>query len=329
MNKINDRWSALSMKDRADLIKLYLESGITDLREIKKGYNSFETGGSKKGILDKEKIVRNVPAREWGPYRLDENYNEERGEGTNFKTAVKYYYDNYGHGLKNEELANKVISEFESLYGKEGYNEILDPNYTAYKDAISYRNHVEALKKYLGLPYNTNVILESSYQPTKSIGTDDKYYKFSSHNSNNSEVSAAIEDMVYSGFKEQQYTDNTLNTFTAYRDMDDRGDFVSILDRWDYNPSVYGGDKKWNKIIDIATGGEGFEIYDRFYLDDYYDIPEEFRGNPFISPAIITDLSDKTKQDLIDQGIPEEEWEFVLNENSFLNGGKFLTKRRK
>lgn len=41
----NDRWSALSMKDRAALIDIYVKSGITDLGEIRKDYNSFGDGG--------------------------------------------------------------------------------------------------------------------------------------------------------------------------------------------------------------------------------------------------------------------------------------------
>ena len=45
MKNINDRWSALSMKDRAALIDIYVKSGITDLGEIRKDYNSFATGG--------------------------------------------------------------------------------------------------------------------------------------------------------------------------------------------------------------------------------------------------------------------------------------------
>lgn len=44
MNK-QDRWSALSMKDRATLIDIYVKSGITDLGEIRKDYNSFAPGG--------------------------------------------------------------------------------------------------------------------------------------------------------------------------------------------------------------------------------------------------------------------------------------------
>ena len=45
MSKTKDRWSALSMKDRAALIDIYVKSGITDLGEIRKDYNSFSDGG--------------------------------------------------------------------------------------------------------------------------------------------------------------------------------------------------------------------------------------------------------------------------------------------
>lgn len=45
MVKNKDKWSALSMSERADLIKLYVSSGITSLDTIKKDYNSFAPGG--------------------------------------------------------------------------------------------------------------------------------------------------------------------------------------------------------------------------------------------------------------------------------------------
>jgi hypothetical protein len=41
MKNINDRWSALSMKDRAALIDIYIKSGITDLGEMRKSYNGI------------------------------------------------------------------------------------------------------------------------------------------------------------------------------------------------------------------------------------------------------------------------------------------------
>lgn len=45
MTKNKDRWSALSMQERADLINMYLKSGVSNLSEIKKHYNSYEDGG--------------------------------------------------------------------------------------------------------------------------------------------------------------------------------------------------------------------------------------------------------------------------------------------
>lgn len=41
-------------------------------------------------------------------------------------------------------------------------------------------------------------------------------------------------------------------------------------------------------MVDSVTGGKPFVIYDRIYLDDHYDVPEEARGNPFITPAVVT-----------------------------------------
>ena len=40
-----DRWSALSMSERADLMNMYITNGISDLKEMKKHYNSFGGGG--------------------------------------------------------------------------------------------------------------------------------------------------------------------------------------------------------------------------------------------------------------------------------------------
>ena len=41
MSNKNDRWSALSLKDRADLMNMYITNGISDLKEMKKHYNGI------------------------------------------------------------------------------------------------------------------------------------------------------------------------------------------------------------------------------------------------------------------------------------------------
>lgn len=40
-----DRWSQLSLKDKSDLMSLYIQNGISSLEEIKNHYNSFANGG--------------------------------------------------------------------------------------------------------------------------------------------------------------------------------------------------------------------------------------------------------------------------------------------
>lgn len=45
MVRNKDRWSALSMQERADLIKLCVSNGITNIGNIRKYYNSFDGGG--------------------------------------------------------------------------------------------------------------------------------------------------------------------------------------------------------------------------------------------------------------------------------------------
>lgn len=82
----------------------------------------------------------------------------------------------------------------------------------------------------------------------------------------------------------------------------EKGEYISYYDDYDLNPSI-GGNSAGNpnyfglfpiKSKDASGGlGEPFTIYDRVYLDDFYDIPEENRRNPYISPSII--IEDKNK----------------------------------
>lgn len=45
MAKNKDRWSQLSMQQRADLIKIYVDKGITSINSIRSDYNSYRDGG--------------------------------------------------------------------------------------------------------------------------------------------------------------------------------------------------------------------------------------------------------------------------------------------
>lgn len=61
MSNKNDRWSALSLKDRADLINMYITNGISDLKEMKKHYNSFGNGGRILDGTEKEQTLSGEP----------------------------------------------------------------------------------------------------------------------------------------------------------------------------------------------------------------------------------------------------------------------------
>ena len=286
------KWEALSLRDRAFLMREGIRNGITDLNEIRDLYNqSHQFSGEDDGWLDKEKIIRNVPAREWGPWYM---VNDEvvEGKGTKFFDAItNYFNDDQQLGQKNIDIANAAIANYEKKYPGKTTGDILeDVEFRYYLDAHNYLDHVAGLQKYLGLPYDTSRIHESKYKPKGRENTGEVFYTFDTLLDN---MHPVVEDMLQSGSDKKQYMDPILNIFTAYKDRDDKGDFISIYDTWDYNPKVTGGPKLLNTIIDNATGGAPFNIYDRIYLDDHYNVPEEHKGGHYIQPIIVTPKNNK------------------------------------
>ena len=130
-------------------------------------------------LLNPHKIIENVPAREWGPRKINEDGTVTEGEGTSFLHAPFQYWGNKGLGLQNEKIARGLVTEFDQMRSENpDYNYILDKNYQSYEDAVNYLNHLEGLKKYLHLPYDTGMLIESKYKPTRLQGTNEKTYKF-------------------------------------------------------------------------------------------------------------------------------------------------------
>lgn len=76
--------------------------------------------------------------------------------------------------------------------------------------------------------------------------------------------------------------------FTIGRGRDNKGDYVSYYDKWDLNPLPLKG---------IITNGEDpfeqtgianpIDFYDKIYLDDYYNLNEEDKGNPWLPTAVV------------------------------------------
>lgn len=240
---------------------------------------------NKRGLFDKQKIIEQVPAREWGPYRLDENYKYDSGYKTSgLRQAFMHYISGKDRGRYNIEMTKQILAD-PPTGTTVNYNPVLDPRYKSYEDALHYMNHVEGLKKYLGINYDSSILERSPYKPTISKDPTAKYYRFSTHSRPNYWYDV-IEDMTQHNDYKRQYIDQTLNTFTATKGRDSRGDYVSVYDEWDYSPSVRGGENE--TAIEKVTGGTPFEIYDRIYLDDFYNLPKESKGNPWITASIVT-----------------------------------------
>jgi hypothetical protein len=77
MVKSKDRWSALSMLERADLIKLYVSNGVTSLDEIRRDYNSFSDGGNTEPIYYDDTYIEPAVVK---AFKSQEDYNRFLGE---------------------------------------------------------------------------------------------------------------------------------------------------------------------------------------------------------------------------------------------------------
>ena len=80
--------------------------------------------------------------------------------------------------------------------------------------------------------------------------------------------------------------------FTIGRGRDNKGDYVSYYDLWDLNPLPLKGIITNGKDAFEETGvGTPIDFYDKIYLDDYYELNEEDKGNPWITPSIVTAIN--------------------------------------
>ncbi len=172
----------------------------------------------------------------------------------------------------------------------------------AYVNAPYMRQHEDAKDIYLGFPQRFNTMAPAQYSPTqgkiknayyvkdmrtpayfedvllptlnnlklkkirtvegsKSIGPELLRPGILNRNSNITKITKAGNAVATIPF---------LGNATFSNGIDkNKGEYISIYDDWDYNTDVSGtpGDNiaKW-------IGGTPFQIYDRYYLDDYYGV---------------------------------------------------------
>jgi len=141
--------------------------------------------------------------------------------------------------------------------------------------------------------FDKDVIKKSKYAPTKAKDKIKKdYYTFDSliinktkdkfAEENNIDFLNAARALPFNGTALGNYPP-VLNDFTYSRGFDNKGEYVSVYDKYDINP--FGKNKYGDKSFGL---GKPFEFYDRLYLDDYYDIPEKYRGTTYLPEIVVT-----------------------------------------
>lgn len=93
-----------------------------------------------------------------------------------------------------------------------------------------------------------------------------------------------------------------MGTSTIGRGHDNGGDYISYYDVWDINPLRGGSNtiKKFEPLLNLFTPKNSVDIlkkythstnpvsfYDRIYLDDYYNVPNKYRGGSFLPEVVV------------------------------------------
>lgn len=247
MNKMNDRWSALSMKDRADLIKLYVESGITDLREIKKDYNSFKDGGSTENISFVEKIVDKINDSEWGNNKLKDIA--------------------YSIGVRAKESGKATLGNVitGTVVGLLGINNKQDDNLRAF----IYGPEAAGFKKSDDNTFNYNYYIQENY-PDRDINKYEGYINNFGNYIIDSSKKSYIESLIKSGKPIYVDADNEY-VKDFIKGKGGIGDFVDIYEP-EYYPENEGRDDVKNYRLVFRKDSKGNIVAD---ATDLYDFEEE------------------------------------------------------
>lgn len=114
------KWEKLSLKDRTDLMKLYIQNGFTNLSEIKNHYNSFDNGGNMGGAYGEV------------PFTTDYSKVSDSSKKTitldNLHELAKdnpALYKSYMQRLPKEYQAKVIENAARSRYGYEGLNNFM------------------------------------------------------------------------------------------------------------------------------------------------------------------------------------------------------------
>ena len=149
-----DRWSALSMSERADLINKYVSGGIVDLAEIKRHYNSFGGGGN-----TKKKKKGFTPIKDLAYKMASDARVSSRGHAT-VKDIIRILTSSDESQELDDNKMTYIYGNISGLPPAEGSN---GKDYSKYlEDKHPIKHWLGKIKEYQGVlnPYNEYVVDE-------------------------------------------------------------------------------------------------------------------------------------------------------------------------
>lgn len=161
--------------------------------------------------------------------------------------------------------------------------------------------------EYLQIPKNKRrsgyQLQKSSYRPTVGDASDVNYYTIPVDADTKARLVREGTALQTGKNKNSRVLANyNSGTHTIGKGRDSEGDYVSYYDRFDLNPfsgissetslsgnpviKALGLDS--SKVGDLSFGiGKPLEFYDRIHLDDYYNVPQQYRGTSYLPEITI------------------------------------------
>ena len=296
----------LRIGDKVWFTTPYAEGGF--LKDYRSGGNLFWPGGEKNGLFNKERILNRV-------YGDGQGFTE--GNSGIMSSVWEYLFNKDNAVDARIRDAEAGVEKYKDIL-KSG-----DPNlvYNTFKNlskeeqrlfelgrmADVIKQHEDAKRIYLGYGPKYGYVEESQYKPT--IGKSENPYQINplmtdgefnnlilplwsqwktgiganipiaEGYSKRPEMKPRVEDKGNVALVRNL---PFISDATMSEGFDDKGQYISLYDVWDYNTNVI---RTPGDNVGKHVGGKPFEIYQRYYLDDWFDVPEEERGYPYIAPA--------------------------------------------
>ena len=317
--KVYSSLPILNGKSPAQLVMAGLNPDkVFNAQERFKDINRLNDDGSRKaklGIRKKlgQKILDRVHADGyWGgtdgiSYALDQLISNKDGAPLKRIKEMDIVNDKYNNNIP--------LSEDEAVIFNSGILDRLN----------QIKQHRDALKLYLGYPQDFNTMEKSPYQgivnknkktyQINDLLTDDYFNKSVIPSYSEWKSGKNSEYVTNLGKTAQLHDQIYLNNAGMSEGYDkEKGHYISVFDTWDYNTKVAG---KHGDNIGKFIGGKPFDLYHRFYLDEWNDIPEQYRGAKWLPDMVVKPNGYHTETMNL-----EDDINFDASSGGFKYGGK-------